>query len=245
MPRFFVKSDQITDQTIRIDGSDVNHIKNVLRLSSGDDISVSDGEGTDYHCRITDIKKDMILLEIMNSWKSYSELPVKLYLFQAMPKSDKMDLIVQKAVELGVYEIVPVYTEYTVVKLTPDKEKKRRGRWQTISESAAKQAGRGMIPGIADFITFDEAVKRAGELDRILLPYEKAEGMDAARSIVGSLDGAKSIGIFIGPEGGFSRAEVDMAVQEGAEVISLGKRILRTETAGLAALSILMFRLER
>lgn len=244
MPRFFVSREQIDDSTITIKGADVNHIKNVLRLSAGDELSVSDGEGTDYHCTIAAADKQSVILEIMNSWNSFTELPVKLYLFQSVPKSDKMDMIIQKAVELGVYEIIPVYTEYTVVKLTGEKEQKRQKRWQTIAESAAKQAGRGLIPKVSDFMTYEKALSAAKELDRILMPYEKAEGMEAARSIMDSLGREQSIGIFIGPEGGFSAEEVKKAKDAGAEVLSLGRRILRTETAGLAVLSILMFRLE-
>ena len=227
-----------------ISGNDVNHIKNVLRMEKGEDISVSDGHGRDYFCVISQMDKDRIVLEIQNSWDSYVELGTKLYLFQGLPKSDKMDLIIQKAVELGVYEIVPVVTRRTIVKLDEKKEAKKLARWQGISESAAKQAGRGRIPSVSPPVSFKDALEFAGTLDSVIIPYEKAEGMEASRAVVKGLKNKKSVGIFIGPEGGFDTEEVDAAMESGAVPVTLGRRILRTETAGLAVLSVLMFELE-
>ena len=172
------------------------------------------------------------------------ELGTKLYLFQGLPKSDKMDLIIQKAVELGVYEIVPVVTRRTIVKLDEKKEAKKLARWQGISESAAKQAGRGRIPSVSPPVSFKDALEFAGTLDSVIIPYEKAEGMEASRAVVKGLKNKKSVGIFIGPEGGFDTEEVDAAMESGAVPVTLGRRILRTETAGLAVLSVLMFELE-
>ena len=244
MPRFFVDGGQVDGQRITITGSDVNHMKNVLRMRCGDTVSVSDGCGKDYFCRIDVMDKEEILLHIENSWDSYVELPVKLYLFQGLPKGDKMELIIQKAVELGVYEIIPVITSRTIVKLDPKKEDKKLARWQMVCESAAKQSGRGIIPKVCSPVTFKQALKMARELDAAVMPYERAHGMEAARNLVQDMHGKKSIGILIGPEGGFDASEAELAKESGIQTMTLGKRILRTETAGLAVLSIFMFELE-
>lgn len=155
-----------------------------------------------------------------------------------------MELIIQKAVELGVYEIIPVITSRTIVKLDPKKEDKKVARWQMVCESAAKQSGRGMIPKVTSPVSFKKALELAGALEAGVMPYERAQGMDAARTLVKELHGKKSIGIFIGPEGGFDPAEVELAQAQGIRTMTLGKRILRTETAGLAVLSVFMFELE-
>ena len=244
MPRFFVEPGQVDDQIITITGGDVNHIKNVLRMHQGDTLSVSDGCGKDYFCSIKTMDKDQVILHIENSWDSYVELPVKLHLFQGLPKGDKMELIIQKAVELGVYEIIPVITSRTIVKLDPKKEDKKVARWQMVCESTAKQSGRGMIPKVTSPVSFKKALELAGALEAGVMPYERAQGMDAARTLVKELHGKKSIGIFIGPEGGFDPAEVELAQAQGIRTMTLGKRILRTETAGLAVLSVFMFELE-
>ena len=180
MPRFFVGTDQISDKDIVITGTDVNHIRNVLRMTPGEEVTVSDGQGMDYFCRIAELTKEEVRLDIVDSWHSFVELPAKIYLFQGLPKADKMELIIQKAVELGVYEIVPVATKRAVVKLDPKKEEKKRLRWQSIAESAAKQAGRALIPQIATCITFEKALRMCNGLDAALIPYEKAEGMQHA-----------------------------------------------------------------
>ena len=244
MPRFFVQPGQVEDRTITVTGSDVNHIKNVLRMSCGDTLSVSDGCGRDYFCTIRELGRDEVLLNIENSWDSYVELGTKLYLFQGLPKGDKMELIIQKAVELGVYEIIPVMTARTIVKLDEKKSARKLERWQSVSESAAKQSGRGVIPRVAPPVTFKEALAMAGTLDACIMPYERAEGMDAARSLVRSLRSCRSIGIFIGPEGGFDPDEAKAAEAAGLHTMTLGRSIMRTETSGLAVLSILMFELE-
>lgn len=244
MPRFFVNPSQISENEIEITGGDVNHIKNVLRMTVGEEISVSDGHGRDYFGKIETLGRESITVRIENSWASYVELPVKLTLFQGLPKADKMELIIQKAVELGAYEIVPVVTKRTIVKLDEKKEAKKLARWQGISESAAKQSGRGLIPKVWAPVSFKQAVNEAAAMDAVLIPYEKAEGMESARQTVRNLKGKKHIGIFIGPEGGFDESEVETAAAAGAVPITLGKRILRTETAGLAALAVLMFELD-
>lgn len=244
MPRFFVEPEQVEEDSIVITGTDVNHIKNVLRMEKGDELSVSDGCGKDYFCLIEDIAKDRICLHIENSWDSYVELGTKLYLFQGLPKADKMELIIQKAVELGVYEIIPVVMARTIVRLDEKKEAKKLARWQLLCESAAKQSGRGRIPVVSTPVSFKEAVERAKILDFVLMPYEKASGMSEARELVRACRGKDSIGVFIGPEGGFDEKEVEEAMAAGIKPMTLGRRILRTETAGLTMLSILMFELE-
>ena len=165
-----------------------------------------------------------------------------------MPKSDKMEFIIQKAVELGAAGIVPVMMKRTVVKLEDKKKDKKRERYQMIAESAAKQSGRGIIPEVTGFMSFREALQYAGKFDLLIVQYESADGIAYAREIIAQAsnlpDGA-NIGIFIGPEGGFAKEEIDVAKEAGAKIITLGNRILRTETAGLAVLSILMFQMEQ
>ena len=244
MPRFFVNPSQVREDSIVIQGNDVNHIRNVLRMRPGDELSLSDGQGTDYFCRIQSMERDEICLSIENSWKSYVELPVKLYLFQGLPKGEKMELIIQKAVELGAYEIIPVRTNRAIVKLDAKKEAKKIARWQQIAESGAKQSGRGIIPAVKPVMGLAEALAYAKSLDGILIPYERAEGSKKTRESIAGLKGKKSVGIFIGPEGGFDEAEGEAAMAAGAMPVTLGRRILRTETAGLTMLSILMFEFE-
>ena len=244
MPRFFVTRAQVQGDEIVIQGNDVNHIKNVLRMRPGDELSISDGEGMDYSCTIASIERDEVRVNIEESMDSSVELPVKLYLFQGLPKADKMELIIQKAVELGVYEIIPVRTKRVIVKLDDKKESKKIARWQQIAEGGAKQSGRGLIPEVKPLMGFAEALRYAQTLDAVLVPYEKAEGMGKTREIIRDLKGKKSVGIFIGPEGGFEESEIEEAMACGAFPVTLGRRILRTETAGLTMLSVLMFEFE-
>ena len=185
------------------------------------------------------------LEEILEEMEADTEPASKLYLFQGLPKSDKMELIVQKAVELGVYQVIPVAMKRSVVRLDDKKAAKKADRWNSIAESAAKQAGRSRIPEVTMPLSYNEALKMAEELDVTLLPYELAGGMEVTREVIRQIKSGQSVGIFIGPEGGFEPEEVDAAVSMGAKVITLGRRILRTETAGLATLAVLMFELEK
>ena len=173
-----------------------------------------------------------------------TEFSHKVYLFQGLPKSDKMELIIQKAVELGAYEVIPVETRRCVVKLDGKKAAKKVDRWQQIAESAAKQSKRMLIPEIHEVMTYKQALEFAKQLDVKLIPYELAKGMKETREILSEIKPGQSVGIFIGPEGGFEEEEVAKALEAGAHAITLGRRILRTETAGLAILSVLMFQLE-
>lgn len=245
MNRFFVDDPgAFSDRSVVITGEDVNHVKNVLRLKENDELIVSDGRGRDYHCRISGITNEEVVADICDICDNFSELSTEITLFQGFPKGDKMELIIQKTVELGVTRIVPVMTKRTVVKLDDKKAKKKTERYNMIAESAAKQSGRGMIPEVTMPVSFAEAVSMAEKLDMNIIPYEEAEGVEYSRNIIKSIKGKKNLGIFIGPEGGFAREEVEKALDAGASAITLGHRILRTETAGMAVISIIMFELE-
>lgn len=245
MQRFFVTPDQVGEDKIRIQGSDVNHMKNVLRMRPGEEVMISDGNNRQYRCRVEDYPEGEAVLAILEAGLVDTELPSRIYLFQGLPKQEKMELIVQKAVELGVCQVIPVQTRRCVVKLDAKKAAKKVQRWQQIAESAAKQAGRGYIPAVSEVMTFQEALAFSETLDIRLIPYELADGMEGTRKILDGIRPGQSVGIFIGPEGGFEKEEVGRAVEAGAMPITLGKRILRTETAGIAVLSILMYRLEK
>lgn len=244
MHRFFIQHSQIQEKRLYVEGGDVNHIKNVLRMKHGDQVMISDGEGMQYLCTLEAFESGLVWFEIVDAWKENRELPSKLYLFQGLPKSDKMELIIQKATELGVYELIPTVTGRTVVKLDEKKAQKKTVRWNAIAESAAKQSGRSRIPQVREAMTFSEALAYAGDLDVLLIPYEKAEGMEATRQAVEGIRPGQSVGIFIGPEGGFEEAEVEQAMACGALPVTLGRRILRTETAGFVVLSMLLYHLE-
>ncbi len=247
MYQFFVEPGQISvgDKSVIITGGDVNHIKNVLRMKVGEEIAVSNGQdGKEYRCGIIALEEDCVRCELRFVKEDGVELPAKVYLFQGLPKADKMELIVQKAVELGVHQIIPVAAKRCVVKLDDKKAKSKIARWQGIAEAAAKQSKRGIIPKVCEVITFAQAVKLAAEMDVRLIPYELAEGMDKTRELIKGLKPGESIAVFIGPEGGFEEAEIQLALEHGIEPITLGKRILRTETAGFTVLSWIGFQLE-
>lgn len=242
MYQFFVQQEQFAQDKIVILGSDVNHIKNVLRMKSGERVRISISEnGRSFFGTIDTISDDAVHVLIESEDETGTELSNRIYLFQGLPKGDKMELIIQKAVELGVYEIIPVAMKNCVVKLDEKKAASKVKRWQAISESAAKQSKRTLIPEIKMPLTWKAALKMAEELDIVLIPYENERGMEATREILRGIEKGQSIGIFVGPEGGFSPEEIEMA--EGKR-ISLGRRILRTETAGLALLSMLIFCLD-
>lgn len=244
MHHFFVTPEQVKESHIYIEGTDVNHIKNVLRMRVGEELCLSDGIANEYLCEIESMESDVVCVRIKAKQEAANELPSKLYLFQGLPKSDKMELIIQKAVELGVYEVIPVATKRAVVKLDDKKASKKVERWNSIAESGAKQSGRNVIPKVKDVVSYKEAVEYAKELDVRLIPYELAEGMQETKKIISNIKPGQSVGIFIGPEGGFEASEVEYAMERGVVPITLGKRILRTETAGLTTLSILMYHLE-
>lgn len=244
MYHFFVEEHQIGAGEIVITGSDVNHIRNVLRMKTGEEVLISNGVDRDYRCRLREIETDQVTAEILSVDEEGTELPARLYLFQGLPKSDKMELIIQKAVELGVYQVIPVAAKRSVVKLDAKKEESRVRRWNTIAESAAKQSGRIIVPEVTGVMTVAEALSYAADFDVKLMPYENQRGMAATKEAVNRIEPGMQVGIFIGPEGGFEESEVQEAGRTGFLPVTLGRRILRTETAGLAALSILMYHLE-
>ena len=244
MPKFFVNKNNISDHTVTLDGDNARHIAMVLRGKVGDEITVGDGEGRDYTCKLTEIDKKCVTAEITDIFTNDNEPKVKITLFQGLPKADKMELIILKAVELGAYSVVPVAMKRSVVKLDAKKAKAKVERWNGIALSAAKQSKRSIQPEVTEVMTFKQALEYAGKLDKLLLPYECAEGMEKTRKVIEEIGHGVSVGIFIGPEGGFDRSELDEAVNAGCEIITLGKRILRTETAGMMLLSVLMYNME-
>lgn len=245
MYQFFVEPGQIQGREILIQGSDVNHIRNVLRMRPGEELSVSNGvDGREYRCHITDITEDAVRCELRFIKEEGVELPSRIYLLQGLPKADKMELIIQKAVELGVYQIVPVAAHRSVVRLDERKAAAKVSRWQAIAEAAAKQSRRGVVPRVQQVMGLDQALAHVRDLPVKLIPYELAEDMGKTREVLGKLEPGQDIAVLIGPEGGFEGKEVESAVAAGAIPITLGRRILRTETAGMTVLSWLMYLLE-
>ncbi len=242
MSRFFVSREQIGTDSITVTDGDYNHIKNVLRKKVGEELELCDGEGTDYRCAIEKYDTHCCYLKILSRTDATTELPVDLILYQGLPKKDKMELIIQKSVELGVHSIVPVMCERTIVKLEDkNREERKIERFRIISETAAKQCGRGIVPDVEMPVSFRDAVLKAEQNNEYLIvPYENALGMKATEEAFS--EGLKhgKIAVMIGPEGGFDPAEIEFAKEHNAHIISLGRRILRTETAGLTVLSALM-----
>ncbi len=243
MHQFFVEEDQIGREFVTITGSDVNHIKNVLRMKPGEKIRVSGKDGKDYFCAVSELADTFVQADILNEDAPSTELSGKIYLFQAIPKGDRMETVIEKAVELGVYEIIPVAMKYCVVRLDEKKGATRVNRWQKIAEAAAKQSKRSRIPNIHPIMEYKEAVEYAGRCDVRLVPYENERGMQTAKEAFSSVGKGDSVSVMIGPEGGFSEEEIAM-VKDDMQVISLGKRILRTDTAGIAVMAALMFKME-
>lgn len=248
MPKFFVTSNEIKNDKIQIKGEDVNHIKNVLRAKIEDKIDICNtDEMKDYKCEIEELTNEYINCKIISEKQNDSESNIEITIFQGLPKADKMELIIQKSVELGVNKIVPVDMKRCVVKLKDKYQIKKVERWQKISEVASKQCGRGIIPEIGQVIKIKEIVDKIKEYDTILLAYEKEENnylkleIDKLKKLEKD---KKKIAIVIGPEGGLEEDEVKLLQENGAKVITLGKRILRTETVALNMISILMYELE-
>ena len=247
MPKFFVRDDQINDNKVDIVGEDVNHISNVLRMKGGDEFQVCNSDTTEnYNVEIKSFEKEKIICSIINKMKSEAESDINLKIFQGIPKSDKMELIIQKSTELGIKELIPVDMERCVSKISGKDEKKKIDRWQKISEVAAKQSGRDMIPKIHNVIKINDIVKVISDFDMMIVPYEKAEGdsfKDAIEEIKEYDKSNINIGIVIGPEGGFEPSEIEQLKEAGAKIVTLGKRILRTETVALAMSSVIMYEL--
>lgn len=246
MYQFFIETSQIAEDQIRILGKDVNHMKNVLRMKPGEEIRVTDSETSrSYRCEVAELYGETVVCHILAEEEEGSELPVRIYLFQGLPKADKMELIIQKAVELGVYQIIPTACRRCVVKLDPKKEKTKLARWQQIAEAAAKQSKRSLIPEIMPVISLREAFARSQKMQVRLIPYERAEGMEKTREILKGIWSGDEVAVFIGPEGGFEETEIEEAMKAQIKPVTLGKRILRTETAGMTVLAFLLYQLEQ
>jgi 16S rRNA (uracil1498-N3)-methyltransferase len=243
MFNFFVEDNSRSGNCYYIEGADFNHIKNVVRMHTGDRILVSE-KGMSHLCEIVSLEGEICTAEIVEENYQNTDLPVEIHLFQALPKGDKMELIIQKTVELGVDKIHPVEMKRCVVKLDDKKKKSKLQRWQSISESAAKQSKRCKIPEIGEVLTFREAMARSEEMDLFLVPYESERGMASTKDALSEIRAGMKIGIIIGPEGGFEDSEVETAIETGGKVVSLGSRILRTETAAMTSVGMVMLHVE-
>lgn len=237
MSRFFVSKEAIGSRTALITGEDVIHIGRVLRMREGDTIILCDGEKNDYLCEIAEISKKEIKCNIIEKRRNNCEPSLNVALYQGVPKGAKMEYLIQKCVEMGVYRIVPVITERTIAR-----GENKTERWNKVAMEAAKQSGRGIIPQVTSPVDFSEALAEMIKNELAIMPYE-GEEHKILRSILRGSPPA-SIGVMIGPEGGFSEAEVNLARSAGAKVATLGKRILRTETAGMFVLSSIMYELD-
>ena len=246
MYHFFVDPSAIGEGKVKIIGADLNHMKNVLRMKTGEAVLISDGTGKDYNCQVETYTEGEGILEILSENEDSRELPSRIWLFQGLPKSDKMEVIIQKAVELGAAGVIPVATRNAVVKLDAKKAEAKVRRWQAIAESAAKQSKRSYIPQVGMVMSLKEAFSYIEEqkFDLSMIPYELEKGMDGIKQVLGRLAPGQQIAVFIGPEGGFDEEEIKLALKMGVKPVSLGKRILRTETAGPAILALLMMKLE-
>ena len=249
MNQFFAEQTQIEDGLVHITGADVNHIRNVLRMRRGEKLRVCIPDGKAYLCEIENVDETEVKARILDLDGTYGELPAQITLYQGLPKGDKMELIIQKAVELGAVRVVPVSMTNCVVKLTEERSIKKTARWQSIAASAAQQSKRGRIPRIENVMDTVCAAEDAAALDLVLVPYEMADtdSMRFTRAVMEEVRPGLNIGVFIGPEGGFDKKEIALIREtcgEKTRIISLGHRILRTETAGLTMLSLLMYHLE-
>lgn len=242
MQHFFVEPDYITEGQVRITGDDVKHITKSLRLGPGDEISVADGKGRKYIVEIVETGNGLVIGDIKEEFRSKVEPEVEITLLQGLPKSRKMDLIVEKCTELGIDKVIPAETKRSVVKLKPSKAKRRRKRWQRKAEAAAKQSKRARIPAVGQLMDLADLAEIAADYDLILLPWEE-ESTNSVKEVLGSATAIEKVLIIIGPEGGFAAEEVEAAKQLGAKSVSLGPRILRTETAGLTTLSLVLYEL--
>lgn len=249
MPKFFVAGNQINNNKITIIGNDVNHIKNVLRQKSGDKITICDtSKEQDYLCKIDKIEEKSIDCNIIEKLENNTESNVKVTIFQGLPKADKMELVIQKSVELGVYDITPLQMKRCVVKLNEKDKAKKIQRWQKISEVAAKQCGRNIIPKINNIVNVKEVCNLCNEYDIVLIAYENEKENTLKKELknLKKLDKEEiKVAVIIGPEGGIAPEEIEMFEENGAKIITLGNRILRTETVALSVLSIIMYELEK
>jgi len=240
--RFMVSPNNIQNNKITLEGDDLKHLRQVLRLKPGDTILVFDGSGVEYEANILTLEKSSALAEIKAVFQTETEPKTRITLFQGLPKGEKMDLIIQKGVELGVHRIIPVITKRTVVKLNKTDREKKAERWSRISKEAAKQCRRAYVPEVTEPITFDDALIKTKSFGAALLLYEN-EGKKCLKETLKcyNINKIRDIALFVGPEGGFAHQEVKKCTNIGCDIVSLGKRILRVETATISVLSIIMY----
>ena len=245
LPRFFVTSSQIEGDTVTILGEDAHHLSRALRAAVGDTVTVCDMSRTEYECELTDFLPDRVLARILDSHPADTESPVCVTLYQALPKGDKLDTVIQKAVECGVCRIVPFESERCVVRAKADSEERKTERRNRIASEAAKQCGRGLLPEVAPTVSFDEMLAQAMAAEAVLFCYE-GDGTEPIGRLLARLAPQKggTLALVIGSEGGFSLAEAERARAQGCYMTGLGKRILRTETAPLFALACISCCLE-
>lgn len=244
MYRFFIQSVNVGSDQLSIFGEDVNHIKNVLRMKPGEVIDCVDEDRTAYRCRVCELSDEEVVCDILERHRPDTELKNRITLYMGLPKSDKPELVIQKAVELGAAKIVPVVTKRTIVRLDAKRAKSKQTRWQAVAEAAAKQSKRAVIPEVGEVISFKEALKEASGDDHLFIPYEQEKNIARTRELFRSIQSGESVSVFIGPEGGFEESEIDEAKAAGAVPITLGHRILRAETACIAVLAMLMYELD-
>lgn len=242
MAKFFVRPESVSNQRVTIIGADAHHISKVLRMKQGEMIRVADGSGCEYVSELYSISPEEVTALVRQVIPSNQEPPIDVYLFQGLPKGEKFDLIIQKCTEIGIKKIFPLSTQRSIVHLTPEKEEKRRERWQRIAAEAAKQSGRGLVPNVEPLMDLTEALKSLPPDAVVLMPWE-GEETTGLKGVLKHLNTSGPIILVIGPEGGFSIEEAETARTLGAVTVSLGPRILRTETAGMAALSMLLYEL--
>ena len=248
MYRFFVDHNQIdtANKRVVVTGADFNHIRNVLRMKPGEEVSVAvSGEDREYRCAIDSYTGDTVILTLLFIKESNVELPCEVTLYQALPKADKMELVITKSVELGVSAIVPVATGRSVVRLDGSRSVKKTARWNAISEAAAKQSGRAVIPPVRDVMSMEEALSDCRSHTVRIIPYELSDpdSMSRTRDLIGNISPGDRVAVFIGPEGGFTEEEIELATAAGCVPVTLGHRILRTETAGPVILSWIIYSL--
>ena len=243
MPKFFVRQEQVKNESVTIFGDDAFHISRALRMAKGEHITVCDMQCNEYDCVLAEFNADNVVAEIISTRKIDNEPSIKVFLFQALPKGDKLDTVIQKAVECGVYEITPFESERCVVKVKADAEAKKTERRNRISLEAAKQCGRGYVPVVNTTVDFKTAVERACTCDLKIFCYE-GEEEHLLKTLLQNRGNAQSAAVFIGSEGGFSRDEVEYVLNTGMKPVSLGKRILRTETASSFVLSCIAYETE-
>ena len=243
MPRFFVSGEGLQDNIIHIDGADAHHIARSLRMAEGDEITVCTGDGREHSCTLIRIRDEECLAEIKSTEHSKSESNVKITLCMAYPKSDKLETVIQKSVELGVYRIIPFESSRCIKRPKAEKVEKQTARLMRIAEEAAKQCGRAIIPEVTAPMTFSQMLNQISDNTPALLCYENEDGL-TVKGAIKALTSPKEIFVIVGSEGGFSPEEAELAVSCGCTSVSLGRRILRCETAPLYALSALSYEFE-